>query len=124
MMSSHQNAQVSLPEEKRRTRISKILEEVSFRSPNGGDVRLTVVAKDGFRASMEVHKSVLVEKSRFFAEKLMRCCDDHEVEISDCDDVEVYVETVVLMYFEDLKKRLVGEGVSKVLSLLKVIQLN
>lgn len=42
------------------------------------------------------------------------------VEICDCDDVEVYVETVVLMYCDDLKNRLVGEEVSKVLGLLKV----
>lgn len=42
------------------------------------------------------------------------------MEILECDDVEVYVEAVVLMYCEDLKKRLMGEEVSKVLELLKV----
>ncbi|GFS34152.1 pectin methylesterase 3 [Actinidia rufa] len=45
-----------------------------------------------------------------------------EVEICDCDDVEGYVETVVLMYCDDLKRRLVSEvreEVSKVLGLLK-----
>ncbi|GMN24466.1 hypothetical protein TIFTF001_000581 [Ficus carica] len=70
---------------------------------------------------MDVHKSVLSSKSRFFAEKLrLERGISHSVEISDCDDVEVYVETVVLMYSEDLKKRLIGEEVSKVLGLLKV----
>ncbi|XWS74221.1 hypothetical protein CRYUN_Cryun02cG0197200 [Craigia yunnanensis] len=44
----------------------------------------------------------------------------HTVEISECDDVEVYVETLVLMYCDDLKKRLIGENVNKVLALLKV----
>lgn len=80
-----------------------------------------MVAKDGFRVSMDVHKSVLASKSRFFAEKLRKDRGvSHCVEISDCDDVEVYVESVVLMYCEDLKKRLMGEEVSRVLGLLKV----
>lgn len=72
---------------------------------------------------MDVHKRVLSEKSRFFAEKLSQSREkgvSHTVEISECDDVEVYVETVVLMYCDDLKKRLIGVNVSKVLSLLKV----
>ena len=42
------------------------------------------------------------------------------MEISECDDVEVYVETVVLMYCEDLRKRLLGEDLDRVLTLLKV----
>lgn len=48
----------------------------------------------------------------------------HSVEICDCDDVEIYVETIVLMYCEDLRKRLMGEEVSKVLGLLKVMDLS
>lgn len=84
-----------------------------------------MVGKDGFRVCMDVHKNVLAEKSRFFAEKLaIRDKENremlHVVEISECDDVEVYVETVVLMYCEDLKRRLLGEDLDKVLALLKV----
>ncbi|OIV99361.1 hypothetical protein TanjilG_17171 [Lupinus angustifolius] len=100
-------------------RLTNLLQEPPF----GGDVKLTVVSRDGFKVSMEVHKSVLGEKSRFFAEKLRgESRMLHSVEISDCDDVEVYVEAVVLMYCEDLKMRFrfMGENVSKVLSLLKV----
>lgn len=88
-----------------------------------GDVRLTVVSRDGFSVSMDVHGRVLAEKSRYFAEKLRRdrgVSHSVDIEISECDDLEVYVETVVLMYSEDLKKRLIGEGVDKVLGLLKV----
>ncbi|GAB4860261.1 hypothetical protein Ancab_011742 [Ancistrocladus abbreviatus] len=86
-----------------------------------GDVKLTVSSRDGFKVSMDVHRRVLREKSRFFAEKLTsRGAVAQSVEICDCDDVEIYVETVVLMYCDDLKKRLMGEDVSKVLSLLKV----
>ncbi|QCD88292.1 hypothetical protein DEO72_LG3g2834 [Vigna unguiculata] len=106
---------------KAQDRLSKLLREPALRE--GGEVRLTVVGRDGLRVSMEVRKSVLADKSRFFAEKLR--CDgavSHSVEISDCDDVEVYVEAVVLMHCEDLKARLrsMGDGVPKVLSLLKV----
>ncbi|PON62396.1 BTB/POZ domain containing protein [Parasponia andersonii] len=129
MMSDEQHRESRLPDDKRRKlqdRVAKLLDDAPFRDPNwggmvSGDVRLTVVARDGFRVSMDVHKSVLASKSRFFAEKLRRDRGvSHSVEISDCDDVEVYVETVVLMYYEDLKKRLIGEEVSKVLGLLKV----
>ncbi|KAI3411353.1 uncharacterized protein J3R85_018061 [Psidium guajava] len=87
------------------------------------DVRLTVVSRDGFRVSMDVHRRVLSEKSRYFEEKLRRdrgISHSVDIEISECDDLEVYVETVVLMYSEDLKQRLIGEGVDKVLGLLKV----
>ncbi|XP_062081956.1 BTB/POZ domain-containing protein At5g60050 [Humulus lupulus] len=129
MMNDEQHRESKLSDDKRRKlqeRVAKLLEHAPFRNPNwgglvSGDVRLTVVARDGFKVSMDVHKSVLASKSRFFAEKLRRDRGvSHSVEISDCDDVDVYVEAVVLMYYEDLKKRLMGEEVSKVLGLLKV----
>uniref|UniRef100_A0A5B7B614 BTB/POZ domain-containing protein n=1 Tax=Davidia involucrata TaxID=16924 RepID=A0A5B7B614_DAVIN len=71
---------------------------------------------------MDVHRRVLADQSRFFAEKLRRdgAAVSHLVEICHCDDVEVYVETVLLMYYDDLKRRLMGKDVSKVLGLLKV----
>ncbi|TKY67284.1 BTB/POZ domain-containing protein [Spatholobus suberectus] len=108
---------------KMQDRVARLLDEPALRGGGGGDVRVAVVGRDGFRVSMEAHKSVLADKSRFFAERFR--CDSglsHSVEISDCDDVEVYVEAVVLMHCEDLKTRLrsMGEGVSKILSLLKV----
>ncbi|XP_031282375.1 BTB/POZ domain-containing protein At5g60050 [Pistacia vera] len=134
MMSQEQIHETNKPI-KSQSRIFKLLSD--FRNPKGpgnglsyvelgpGDVRLTVVGKDGFRVCMDVHKKILAEKSRFFAEKLARKDKEnreilHTVEISECDDVEVYVETVVLMYCEDLKKRLLGEDLDRVLALLKV----
>ncbi|PON95686.1 hypothetical protein TorRG33x02_085150, partial [Trema orientale] len=128
MMSDEQHRESRLSDDKRRKlqdRVAKLLDDAPFRDPNWGgmvsdDMRLTVVARDLFRVSMDVHKSVFASKSRFFAEKLCRDRGvSHSIEISDCDDVEVYVEIVVLMYYEDLKKRLIGEEVSKVLGLLK-----
>lgn len=132
-MSDEHSRDSKLSDDNRRKiqeRVSKLLEELPFNGGNGnggGDVRVTVVGRDGFKASMEVEKRVLLEKSRFFAEKLRGCEGEsgvvsHSAEISECesDEVEVYVEAVVLMYCGDVKKRLMGQGVSKVLSLLKV----
>ncbi|RWR81800.1 BTB/POZ domain-containing protein [Cinnamomum micranthum f. kanehirae] len=134
----HQNHQLqreSRPsDEKRRRlqdRVSRILAEAPFQSPawagGAGDVKLTVSSKDEFKVSMTVHRRVLAARSRFFAEKLGREAGAgmgtvaHSVEICDCDDVGVYVEVVVLMYWEeDLRRKLVGEDVGKVLSLLRI----
>ncbi|KAI8523929.1 hypothetical protein RHMOL_Rhmol13G0109600 [Rhododendron molle] len=119
-----------------RQRVSRVLEEAPFRNPGNwggfGDVKLSISGRDGFRVSMDVHRRVLADRSRFFAAKLLRSDGVggegggggggvlHSVEICDCDDVEVYVEAVVLMYCDDLRRKLVGEEVSKVLGLLKV----
>ena len=126
-MSEEQNRESRHSDAARRKlqdQVSKVLADAPFLDPawgEFGDVKLTVVSRDGFKVSMDVHRRVLVEQSRFFAEKLRRDgAVSHSVEISDCDDVEIYVETVVLMYCDDLRKRLMGEEVSKVLGLLKV----
>ncbi|XP_057748849.1 BTB/POZ domain-containing protein At5g60050 [Arachis stenosperma] len=106
-------------------RVSKLLQHAPFHA-NPGDVRVTVVGKDGFRVTMDVDKSVLSQKSRFFADKLRggsSQSQSHTVEISECesDDVEAYVEVVVFMYCEDnVMKKLIGQSVSKILTLLKV----
>lgn len=128
----HQNhRESSRPSDDKRSRlqdrVSKILAEAPFQSPawagGAGDVKLTVSSRDEFKVAMSVHRRVLAARSRFFAEKLGREAGavTHTVEICDCDDVEVYVEVVVLMYWEeDLRRKLMGEDVGKVLGLLKV----
>uniref|UniRef100_A0A1J3JZJ9 BTB/POZ domain-containing protein n=1 Tax=Noccaea caerulescens TaxID=107243 RepID=A0A1J3JZJ9_NOCCA len=65
---------------------------------------------------------VLSEKSKFFTEKMKSRRENgvSQPHIVECDDVETYVETVVLMYCDDLKNKLIGENVVKVLALLKV----
>lgn len=127
MMSEEQNRESRHSDAARRKlqdQVARVLADAPFRDPawgEFGDVKLTVVSRDEFKVSMDVHRRILVEQSRFFAEKLKRDgAVSHSVEICDCDDVEIYVETVVLMYCEDLMKRLMGEEVSKVLGLLKV----
>ncbi|KAF5744658.1 BTB/POZ domain-containing protein [Tripterygium wilfordii] len=128
MMSEEQQRESILAQESRRKsriKLAQILAQLESYGVQWGlgpsDVRLSVVGRDGFKVYMDVHRRVLLEKSRFFAEKLRRDRGiAHSVEISECDDVEVYVETVMLMYCQDLKKRLIGEDVNKVLDLLKV----
>ncbi|KAF3340350.1 BTB/POZ domain-containing protein [Carex littledalei] len=97
-----------------------------FNDPNSSDVRLTLTSKDGLTVSLNVHRHILVAHSRFFAAKLsdrwskQQRSLPHLVEISDCDDVEVYIETLRLMYCKDLRRQLMKEDVSKVLGILKV----
>ncbi|KAG1362389.1 BTB/POZ domain-containing protein [Cocos nucifera] len=97
-----------------------------FNDPDSSDVRLTLSSKDGFSVSLNVHRHILVTHSRFFAAKLsdrwsrQQRSLPHLVEISDCDDVEVYIETLRLMYCKDIRRRLMKEDVSKVLGILKV----
>ncbi|XP_022720676.1 BTB/POZ domain-containing protein At1g63850-like [Durio zibethinus] len=114
-------------------RISDLLSTRSpgnqFNDPGSSDVKLTLSSKDGISVAMNVHRQILVAHSRFFAVKLSDrwasqqrngSAGPYIVEIADCDDVEVYIETLRLMYCKDLKKKLMREDVSKVLGILKV----
>ncbi|OIV93662.1 hypothetical protein TanjilG_04894 [Lupinus angustifolius] len=112
--------------------MQRISEMLGSRSPGNqfndavsSDIKLTLSSKDGFSVCMNVHRQILVAHSRFFAVKL---CErwmkqqplPYDVEIAECDDVEVYIDTLRLMYCKDLKKRLMKEDVSRVLGILKV----
>lgn len=121
-------------------RISEILSSRSpgnqFNDSSSSDLKLTLSSRDGISVSMNVHRQILVAHSRFFAVKLsdrwakqLRSATSnttsapppHIVEIADCEDVEVYIETLRLMYCKDLRKKLMREDVPKVLGILKVI---
>ncbi|KAG6507937.1 BTB/POZ domain-containing protein At1g63850-like [Zingiber officinale] len=111
-------------------RVAEIIDSCSpgnqLNDPDSADVRLTLTSIDGLTISLNVHRQVLVAHSRFFATKLSDRWSKqqrylpHIVEISDCDDIEIYVETLRLMYCRDLRRRLMRENVSKVLGILKV----
>ncbi|XP_022736738.1 BTB/POZ domain-containing protein At1g63850-like [Durio zibethinus] len=114
-------------------RISDLLSTRSpgnqFNDPGSSDIKLTLSSKDGISVSMNVHRQILLAHSRFFAVKLSDRWAKQQrngsggpyiVEIADCDDVEVYIETLRLMYCKDLRKKLMREDVSKVLGILKV----
>ncbi|KAI3687565.1 hypothetical protein L1987_81265 [Smallanthus sonchifolius] len=101
-----------------------------FNDSNSSDVKLTLSSKDGMSVCMNAHRQILVSHSRFFAVKL----SDYRwkgggqqgqpppyiVEISDCDDIEVYIESIRLMYCKDLRRKLMKEDVPRVLGILKV----
>ncbi|KAH9326043.1 hypothetical protein KI387_006221, partial [Taxus chinensis] len=97
-----------------------------FNDAESSDVKLTLSSKDGLSVALNVHRQILVAHSRFFAAKLsdrwskQQHSLPHMVEISDCDELEIYIETLRLMYCTDLKRRLMKENVSKVLGILKV----
>ncbi|CAA7053848.1 unnamed protein product [Microthlaspi erraticum] len=100
-----------------------------FNDPTSSDVKLTLSSKDGIIITMCVHRQILVAHSRFFAMKLSDRWSKQQlppssspyiVEISDCDDVEVYIETLMLMYCRDLRKKMMRHDVSRVLGILKV----
>ncbi|PRQ17619.1 putative chromatin remodeling & transcription regulator BTB-POZ family [Rosa chinensis] len=102
-----------------------------FNDQTNSDIKLTLSSKDGFSVSMSLHRPILIAHSRFFAVKLSdrwvkqqrttpSSSPPYNVEIADCDDVEVYIEALRLMYCKDLRKRLMKEDVPKVLGILKV----
>jgi len=96
---------------------------VGFGQLEMSDLKVVLYGKDGVAVKMSVHKNILAENSTFFADKLSRQSPVSSVEVTDCDDVEIYVETVGLMYCSDVKQRLIKQTVPRVLRILKVCSL-
>ncbi|XP_062203136.1 BTB/POZ domain-containing protein At3g50780-like isoform X2 [Phragmites australis] len=95
---------------------------VGFGRPETSDLTVMLYGKEGIAVRMSVHRDVLCQSSVFFAERL---ASGHGapapcVEIHDCDDAEIYVETVGLMYCDEAKHRLLKQSVSRVLRTMKV----
>jgi hypothetical protein len=93
---------------------------VGFGQIELSDLRVVLYGKDGVAVKMSVHKNILAENSTFFADKLSRQSPVSNIEVADCEDVEIYVETVGLMYCNDVKQRLIKQTVPRVLRILKV----
>ncbi|PIN02999.1 hypothetical protein CDL12_24483 [Handroanthus impetiginosus] len=95
-----------------------------FNDAGSGDVKLTLSSQDGVSVSVSIHRQILMAHSKFFAlklnEKWVTLQRPYNLEIADCDDIEVYIETLRLMYCKDLRKKLMKEDVSRVLGMLKV----
>ncbi|CAI9755464.1 unnamed protein product [Fraxinus pennsylvanica] len=134
---NHQTSKISInppPQDRQALMHQRLMDLLELRSPGNqfndagsGDVKLTLSSKDGLTISMSVHRQILVAHSRFFALKLnerwikqQRSSGPYDVEIADCDDIEVYIETLRLMYCKDLRKKLMKENVPRVLGILKV----
>ncbi|THF96379.1 hypothetical protein TEA_026371 [Camellia sinensis var. sinensis] len=93
----------------------------------GGDFEKSHYKKEDFTGPPpSPGRSILVAHNQFFAVKLsdrwskqQRTSNPYIVEIADCDDVEVYIEALSLMYCKDLRKKLMKEDVTRVLGILK-----
>ncbi|KAJ7952950.1 BTB/POZ domain-containing protein [Quillaja saponaria] len=96
---------------------------IEFGEPGTCDMKMILLGKQGFCVKLSVHKDVLVEKSSFFTNKLSDQSSLSYLEIDDCEDVEIYVETVGLMYCKEMKQRLIKQGVPRILRILKVAEL-
>ncbi|VAI13360.1 BTB/POZ domain-containing protein At3g50780-like [Triticum dicoccoides] len=102
---------------------------VGFGQPETSDLTVMLYGKEGIAVRMSVHRDVLCGSSGFFAEKLSDGDNGHGgslvpcVEIHDCEDAEIYVETVGLMYCDEAKHKLLKQNVSRVLRIMKVAEL-
>ncbi|XP_072987940.1 BTB/POZ domain-containing protein At3g50780-like [Typha latifolia] len=95
---------------------------VGFGQPKTSDLKVILYGKEGLAVRMSVHRNILSENSSFFADKLARHSPASCIEILDCEDVEIYVETVGLMYCKEVKQRLIKQNVSRVLRILKIAE--
>eukprot|EP00249_Psilotum_nudum_P008464 c21283_g1_i1 orf=531-2486(+) len=96
-----------------------------FNDSSSSDVKLVLTNRESTSVTVNLHRHILVSHSSFFSAKLSerwskQASPPHLVEISDCEDIELYVETLKLMYSRDLKRKLMKEAVPKVLGILKV----
>lgn len=101
-----------------------------FNDTTTSDLKLTLNNREGYSVTVNVHRHILVTHSRFFAAKLsdrwsktttqQQRTNPNLIEITDIDDVEIYLETLRLMYCEDVKRSLMKENVSRILAILKV----
>ncbi|XP_022751349.1 BTB/POZ domain-containing protein At3g50780-like [Durio zibethinus] len=115
-----------VPERVPRPKVEHVPRKVAieFGEPGTSDMKVILLGKQGFCVKLSLHKKVLLEHSSFFTDKLseqesrLSC-----LEIDDCEDVEIYVETVGLMYCKEMKQRLIKQSVSRVLRILKVAEL-
>ncbi|KAG4939332.1 hypothetical protein JHK82_045058 [Glycine max] len=95
---------------------------IEFGEPGTCDMKVVLLGKQGFCVKLSVHRDVLTQKSGFFSEKLSEQSGMSCLQIADCEDVEIYVETVGLMYCKEMKQRLMKQSVSRILRILKVAE--
>lgn len=95
---------------------------VGFGQLHMSDLKVVLYGREGVAVKMIVHKNILAENSTFFADKLSRQSPVSCMEVPDCEDVEIFVETVGLMYCKDVKQRLIKQNVPRILRILKVAE--
>ncbi|GER51364.1 BTB/POZ domain-containing protein [Striga asiatica] len=97
---------------------------IEFGEPGSSDLKVILLGKQGLYVKLSVHRRVLMEFSSFFASRISEQQQPvfPYIEIDNCEDVEIYVETIGLMYCRELKQRLMKQSVSRVLRILKAAQ--
>ncbi|KAI3452105.1 hypothetical protein Pfo_008770 [Paulownia fortunei] len=96
---------------------------IEFGEPGTSDLKVILLGKQGVAVKLSVHRSILVKNSSFFANKILEQQPLFPfLEINDCKDVEIYVDTIGLMYYKELKQWLIKQSVSRVLRILKVAE--
>lgn len=112
-----------VPERPSRPKVENLPRKVAIEFGEAGtsDMKVVLLGKQGFCVKLSVHKNVLAGHSSFFKDKLAKQESGFScLEVDDCEDIEIYVETVGLMYCKDMKQRLIKQNVSRVLRILKV----
>ncbi|CAL9194795.1 unnamed protein product [Musa hybrid cultivar] len=90
------------------------------------DLRLCLRGKDGRCLVLELDSAVLCESSAFFAARVMDStrkvsdADCQKIEVSGVEDVDVFKETIELMYEKDASRWLMKAGVSRAIGVLEV----
>ncbi|XLS57049.1 hypothetical protein HN51_006804 [Arachis hypogaea] len=118
-------ASVTTTERPQRNKVETLPKKVAIEFGEAGtcDMKVVLLGKQGFCVKLNVHRDVLREKSSFFAEKFSELGGISScLQIEDCEDVEIYVETVGLMYCKEMKQRLMKQNVSRILRILKVAE--
>lgn len=102
-----------------------------FNDPETSDARVSLSTSSSCSLNLNLHTEILINCSNLFAAKLSdqqkhNNSLPYSIEIVDCVDVEMYVETLRLMYSYccsggdlNLKRRLMGESVYRVLRILQ-----
>ena len=104
-----------------------------FNDPSSSDAKLILSNSNGdgnkdmfsstkrdiVSVSVYVHAHIISSYSPVLSAQLASA-GNNIVQISDCEDVEAYVETLRLMYCKNMRKKLLRESVSRVLCILKV----
>ncbi|XP_028781530.1 BTB/POZ domain-containing protein At3g50780-like [Neltuma alba] len=121
----HQGGTSMVTERSERPKIENLPRKVAIEFGEAGtcDMKVVLLGKQGFCVKLSVHRDVLKEKSNFFADKLSVQSDLSCLQIDDCEDVEIYVETVGLMYCKEMKRRLMKQSVPRILRILRVAEL-
>ncbi|CAN0911937.1 BTB/POZ domain-containing protein At3g50780 [Linum grandiflorum] len=97
---------------------------IEFGEPGTSDLKVILLGKHGFSVKLSVHRNVLIQSSSFFADKLSQLASNLPcLEVDDCEDIEIHVETVGLMYCNEMKQRLIKQSLARVLRILKVAEL-